>query len=176
MSKTGLIFMQQFSHLSTYHLSKSKLHIIGGMLRRTRMTYLEGKRLSDLYTNVNTMGFDTPCCLRTVGQVSGMIENVGFNYVSTHDLAPYVAQSMEETLVDNGNKRQNGGYMVHVARAMLSGSASFFFLEAETETAQHDSGQQDSLSSPADSLKKNILSVQNKIRRISEVPARFDKD
>ena len=126
-----------------YNILKPNGHIrmIAGMLRRDKLTYWESQSLTEDYMDKTMMGKENPCCILSIQHLRSDLEDIGYHRVMIHDLAPYMRPVLEGVLEnffkqkqkkdDDGQAGKKVSFFVKLARAMLDGYESLFFVNGE---------------------------------------------
>ena len=87
------------------------------------------------------MGKENPCCILSIQHLRSDLEDIGYHRVMIHDLAPYMRPVLEGVLEnffkqkqkkdDDGQAGKKVSFFVKLARAMLDGYESLFFVNGE---------------------------------------------
>ena len=125
-----------------YNILKPNGHIrmIAGMLRRDELTYWESQSLTEDYMDKTMMGKENPCCVLSIQNLRSDLEDIGYHRVMIHDLAPYMRPVLEgvletyfkqKSMGEDGHDGKKASFFVKLARAVLDGYESLFFVNGE---------------------------------------------
>ena len=123
---------------SVYSILKpgGTVRMVAGFLRRSKMTFTEGKLLEGLYGNDLIMGKDNPCCVLSVSEMRQYMISAGYNFNTIEDLSPYLKPFLMQVLKEFYESKPSNDFEVNFAKSALGGFLSLFFVSG---TKAHES-------------------------------------